>query len=511
MKIWLNRSLLAYDLGDKLDHASCRPDDPPDPCFVDESSHPVVSPLVFNARMPQIFKHTFVLAKELHIQEIRDGYWLLCNPLKSGNVAVLDREAYKTLLSFYTPKKLRESNEDIYVTFSSQARVVALLAYLGFLQDLDQPEPAPDGKQQMLAAWLHITNACNLRCHYCYVHKTSEHMADDTSKRAVDAIFRSAERHHYGGVHLTYAGGEATLRLPQVMAIHDYAFEQALARGLYLSASLLSNGVFLPRKALEQIKQRQIRVGISLDGIGEYHDQQRPFLNGRGSFKLVDRTISQMLDAGCIPSINVTVTQRNLDELPRLLGYLLQHELPFGLSYYRENACSAQMSNLQFTDAQMINGMLTAFSYIEQHLPRKPLLGALVNKATMGAPRQYACGVGRHYLAIDQRGGIARCQAEITDTVTTIDAEDPLQAIRQHAQGVQAVPVEEKEGCCTCEWRHWCTGGCPMLTYRLTGRSDIKSPNCAIYKALFPEALRLEGLRLLAYEDPVPFEELVHF
>jgi uncharacterized protein len=61
--------------------------------------------------------------------------------------------------------------------------------------------------------------------------------------------------------------------------------------------------------------------------------------------------------------------------------------------------------------------------------------------------------------------------------------------------------VIEKEGCKTCEWKNWCAGGCPLATHRATGRYDVKSPNCNIYKALFPEALRLEGLRLLKYQD----------
>ena len=111
--------------------------------------------------------------------------------------------------------------------------------------------------------------------------------------------------------------------------------------------------------------------------------------------------------------------------------------------------------------------------------------------------------MGRNYLAIDQRGGIARCHADISDTITSIEAQNPLRLIRAERRGVQAVAVEDKEGCRTCEWRFWCTGGCPLLTYRLTGRSDIRSPNCAIYKALFPEALRLEALRLLKYESPI--------
>ena len=43
--------------------------------------------------------------------------------------------------------------------------------------------------------------------------------------------------------------------------------------------------------------------------------------------------------------------------------------------------------------------------------------------------------------------------------------------------------------------------GGALEAYRATGRYDVKSPNCNIYKALFPEALRLEGLRLLKYQD----------
>ncbi|MCD6289306.1 MAG: hypothetical protein J7M34_02290 [Anaerolineae bacterium] len=40
-----------------------------------------------------------------------------------------------------------------------------------------------------------------------------------------------------------------------------------------------------------------------------------------------------------------------------------------------------------------------------------------------------------------------------------------------------------------------------MVTYRVTGRYDVKSPYCNIYRALFPEVLRLEALHLLKYRD----------
>jgi radical SAM protein with 4Fe4S-binding SPASM domain len=127
----------------------------------------------------------------------------------------------------------------------------------------------------------------------------------------------------------------------------------------------------------------------------------------------------------------------------------------------------------------------------------------LLDKADMTSPHHHTCGVGQNYLVIDQHGGVAKCQMEMKSTITTVNTDDPLQMIRTDRRDVQGLAVEEKEGCRTCQWRYWCTGGCPIVTYRSTGRYDVKSPNCNIYKTLFPEVLQLEALRLLHYEMPI--------
>jgi uncharacterized protein len=85
--------------------------------------------------------------------------------------------------------------------------------------------------------------------------------------------------------------------------------------------------------------------------------------------------------------------------------------------------------------------------------------------------------------------------------IMDIHVKDPLAMIRADETGIQNVLVDEKEGCQACQWRYWCAGGCPLETFRATGRYDLKSPNCSIYKALYPEVLRLEGLRLLKYAE----------
>src|SRR5262249_55646235 len=159
--------------------------------------------------------------------------------------------------------------------------------------------------------------------------------------------------HGFKRVLLRYAGGEASMRGDSVIAIHDYALQLARDYHIQLRGSLLSNGVFLSPHFMDDLRERHIGIGISLDGVGDDHDRQRSFLNGRPSFRLVDRTITRLLDAGFPPSIMVTVSGRNVSGLPALVEYILDRGLSFSCSYYRENDNSATFHDLQFEEAQI--------------------------------------------------------------------------------------------------------------------------------------------------------------
>ncbi len=493
MRIWLDTATTSQFSSDDCEDDDCRY------TFDDDFSH------TCSTKLPNVHTYIFQQTAPLHLCPCSNERWLVCHPSGNGRIVVMDTQALALLNQFRTPTTFyaEMQHKDAGSTASAE-EATALFFQLGLLQDIEQPASIPEkNREEVLSAWLHITNACTLRCPYCYLHKTDEHMADDTARRSVDAVFRSATRGNCQRVLLKYAGGEASLQMPNVLATHDYATQLAYHHNIGLHAYIMSNGVVLPQRSIEQLKERHIGIMISLDGIGDYHDSQRPFISGKGSFKYVDRTISQLLNSGLMPHINVTVSQRNLPGLPALTRYILDRDLSFTFSYYRDNDCSTDMHDLQFGDQQMIDGMLRAFAVIEEQLPRRRLIDSLIDKANMRGMHQHTCGVGRTYMVIDQRGQVAKCHADIKQAVTTIDADDPLQVIRADRSGVQAIPVEEKQGCRSCEWRHWCTGGCPLLTYRMTGRNDIRSPNCNIYKALFPAALRLEALRLLKYETPM--------
>lgn len=426
----------------------------------------------------------------LHRQTIDSTHTLMFNPLSDQGVAVLNREAFTLWSDFAQPMPI--SALPVH-----QQDSVRLMARCGLLEPLDRMPPVRPTPPKTLSAWLHVTNQCNLRCDYCYVHKTDDGMDEATGYAAIDALIRVAQKYRFHMLKVKYAGGEASLNVKLLTALHDYARSAAHDAGITLDGVMLSNGVALSDTAIERIKASGIRVMISLDGIGEVHDRQRRFVNGRGSFAYVERTLNRLRDHDVKPFISITVSDRTAADLPHVIDFVLDRELPFNLNFFRDNECASAHSDLMLNDDRMIEGVSAALKRIEARLPDASLIGSLVDRAQFHQPHQKTCGVGESYMVIHHQGKVAKCHMEIEQSVSDIYADDPLMDIRQDKYGVQNLPVEEKEGCRNCEWRYWCAGGCPLVTFKATGRWDVKSPYCHIYKAIYPQVLRLEALRLL--------------
>lgn len=434
--------------------------------------------------------------------ELDPGHRLLFNPAGRGGVVVVNEPAHQIFQCFQPPTTIRDVRAAWPEPEAGAGEVLARLSQFDLIHPAGQPPAREFSRSKTLTAWLHVTNACNLRCPYCYVNKSAEGMTEHTAHSAVEAIIASAVTHGFRAVKLKYAGGEASLNHHLMMSMHARARELAAAEGLELHATLLSNGVRLSSALIGTLKAERIQVMISLDGVGAQHDIQRPFANGKPSFHLVERTIGRLIDLGHPPHLSITVTNRNAGGLAEVVRFALERELTFSFNFFRDNDCAAGFPDLRYQEDAMISAMLDAFGAIEERLPRWSVLGSVLDRGQLLQPRQRSCGVGEDYVVIDHKGRVAKCHMEIERTLGEVFGDDPLQLVLRDRSTVQNLPVEEKEGCRDCSWRYWCSGGCAVATFRATGRYDVKSPNCNIYKAIYPQALRLEGLRLLHYAVP---------
>jgi uncharacterized protein len=440
-------------------------------------------------------------AEFVQIQVNRDHY-VLFNPVSSGGAVVVNESSLGLLNRFARPATLAEARVTGPDREPGAPDVFDRLSRLGFIHAAGQIQRPEFAEGKLLTAWLHVTNACNLRCPYCYVHKSAEKMDQSTARASVEAVMTSAVAHGFRAVKLKYAGGEASLSRDLLIDLHEYAEGRAARHGIALQATLLSNGVKLPADLVDMLKAAGIKVMISLDGVGRYHDAQRPFASGKPSFYLVERTIDALVNQGHPPHLSITITSRNAPGLADVVRFALDRDLTFSLNFFRDNDCSAGFADLQYEEQAMIASLLEAFGVIEERLPRWSVLGSVLDRGQLLEPRQRSCGVGQDYVVIDQRGRVAKCHMEIERTLGDVIRDDPLELVRKDLALVQNLPVTEKAGCRGCTWRYWCSGGCAVATFRATGRYDVKSPNCNIYKAIYPAALRLEALRILKYAVP---------
>jgi uncharacterized protein len=423
---------------------------------------------------------------------------VLFGPLGNGGVVVVNEAARDIFRSFRQSCTIA----DVVRAGHDQKVAASVVGRLIEQELIHQPgrEPTPQFRpSRELTAWLHVTNACNLRCPYCYVHKSKEGMDHSIAHDAVDSLVRAAVDHGFRSLRLKYAGGEASLNAAVLLALHDHAIARCDETGLGLSAVLLSNGVAISDALASDLKARDIRVMISLDGIGAAHDAQRPTVAGRPSSVMVMRTVERLRSAGLAPHISITITSRNVATVATVVRFALERGLTFSFNFFRDNDCAAGVADLQYDEHAMVSGLRDAFAVIEELLPPWSVLGSVLDRGQLLEPRRRSCGVGDDYVVIDQNGQIAKCHMEIGATLGDVRTVDPVRAIHDDTTGVRNLLVEDKEGCRGCTWRHWCSGGCAVATFRTTGRFDVRSPNCNIYKAIYPEALRLEGLRVLRF------------
>jgi uncharacterized protein len=212
-----------------------------------------------------------------------------------------------------------------------------------------------------------------------------------------------------------------------------------------------------------------------------------------------------------MPHVSVTVSPASAAGLAETTSYLLDRDLPFNWNFVRGDlspspspfgrlrAGSGRGGELDSLSA-LIADLLAAVAVIETRLPQRRLIDGLFDRSNFTGAHVYPCAAGRDYLAVGSRGEIAPCHMDLQQPLGDVTADDPLSLSRPATASPHNVSVEAREGCRACTWQYVCAGGCPRLTQRVMGRPDSRSPYCDVYRAVFPELLRLEGLRILKWQ-----------
>lgn len=174
---------------------------------------------------------------------------------------------------------------------------------------------------------LNVTDRCNLRCKYCAFsgayHGQRVHgvrsMSIDTAIRGIDQfIARTSKTRQENNKKLavTFYGGEPLREFQLIKDILHYIHEdrhRELSRRI--SHSITTNGTLLDAEKMDFLSQYDFSIRVSVDGPKEFHDKNRIYKDGSGTFDEVVRNL-----------MNIRDTRPSLFER---IGYIVTLDPPF--------------------------------------------------------------------------------------------------------------------------------------------------------------------------------------
>lgn len=166
-----------------------------------------------------------------------------------------------------------------------------------------------------IVVW-NITRTCNLRCVHCYSDSMALQYPGELNWEQMKAVVDDLAA--YTIPSLLFSGGEPLIH-PRFFDVVDYA----TAAGLKLTIS--TNGTLITPEKAAQLKESEVAyVGISLDGIGDIHDE---FRGKKGAFKAAVRGFKYCEEVGQKTGLRMTLTRHNVANLDRILDFIEEQSI----------------------------------------------------------------------------------------------------------------------------------------------------------------------------------------
>lgn len=421
-----------------------------------------------------------------------DGYGYALVPGSKRGVVLLD-----------TRTKLLLDNLSIFQAEKDLPRIKLLLEN-GLIQPKNAPLFRPSlekSRVRGMSTWLHIANCCNLRCPYCYISKDKKIMSFQMASLYMDKLEQTVSHHGLDLVTIRFAGGEPTLHKKLISFLIEQTRKRFVEKGVRTKLILLTNGTLLDLNLIKMIKENSVRICMSLDGLGEWHNKTRFFGTGAGSFDVVLKNLRFCLENGVRPTILTTITEKNIPGIPMLSRFLIDTNLPFRYGLYRDNVggfkgyedfmkkTSDALNDCYGYYAHAIrnHGVVAAQQLCEIHLDRKPHL--------------QGCNIGYSGVAVDHNGSVFACQARMDKKpIGNLKNKETLLQMawsQDTFPELQLKDVLDYKGCQDCQWSFVCGGGCPVINFGAHGLATTSSPYCKLFKAMIPRLIELKALQLI--------------
>lgn len=356
---------------------------------------------------------------------------------------------------------------------------------------------------------IEVTNGCNLRCKYCYHFESPGDVSFDLPTAEWLSFFREAGQS--GIMSISISGGEPLIRkdLPQLI---DSIIQNHMRFSLVTNATV----TLISQDLLDVLtsSSRCDMIYASLDGsYSTPHDYAR----GKGSYEKTVAGIRLFVKNRLPTTVRMTIHKGNYHDIPRLAQFALDE---LKVDYFSANIASPlglgnKNQKMILLNAKEKSQAISHLFQIRKKYGKRILNIGLVSDTLTWLKIQHAfensvpvagggclsgCGGVFSTLAVRADGVITPC-VQLNHIELGRINKDRLSDVWQKSSDLNLLRTRDRirlkdfEFCKGCKYVEYCFGGCPGLTYAMTGKTDFPNPETCLRRYLE------EGGELPDYEE----------
>lgn len=255
---------------------------------------------------------------------------------------------------------------------------------------------------------INVSNDCNLNCKYCYAdggnYKKEAGLMDIST---ATAVVRFIEKYFPNVETIFFFGGEPLLNIEIIEFICEHFAKKHF--------KLITNGFYINDKIIEVIKKYDIKIGISIDGPENIHDEFRVTKSGAKTFGKICENINKLKENGItLTNIQSTYTEFAKRQMKKseLVDYFIKN---FDFKFLtigddiKENSVDLKEGDIDSIE------ILKTTDKIVLDLAMNILLASKTVKIN-----GMKCGAGNELMLIHSNGNIYPCQRFISDKEFTM-------------------------------------------------------------------------------------------
>lgn len=349
--------------------------------------------------------------------------------------------------------------------------------------------PVIEGEEEFTLLILEMTKNCNLKCDYCFENagiEKSEFMKMETAIRAFELFSEISTSNR---IMVEFNGGEALLNFDTIKEVVPVIEEIAGQKNIKVSFTLQTNGTLINADMIDYMNEKNISLGISIDG-EENYNQHRKYKNGERIDEDLERNFELLKDKGKnFSTISVISRQGQYESIVNLQRKLEHSECRANLlnTLGRGENYAMDIEKVQLLAEEFVD-FARKIVFSKQKIYEGNLIYYLMGLVLYNPFMCYKtpCGSGKNQLYVDARGRIYACQescyvcegylGSVDDNCTMLE-----QAIEDSEWIKCKAKYKEEEPCITCEWRMICHV-CPAMAKK-------KSAACEFNKIVLPQLI----------------------